>query len=71
MTLTTREKCAIAISNAMILYSYAMKNGESMEQKSIIDVIIKNIPQELKTALSMELIDDVLQFTTNSHMELS
>lgn len=71
MTLTSREKCAIAISHAMILYSYAMKNGENIEQKSIIDFIMKKIPQELKVTLSMELIDDVLQFTANSHMELS
>ncbi|MDE1765410.1 MAG: hypothetical protein KGI27_03930 [Thaumarchaeota archaeon] len=71
MTLTTREKCAVAISHAMILYSYAIKNGKNMEQKSIIDFIVKNMPQELKTALTMELIDDVIQFTANSHMELS
>lgn len=71
MVLTTREKCIIAISHAMILYSASMRNEENPGHKSVIDFILKNIPQELKSEVSMELIDNIFEFISNSKMELS
>ncbi|MDE2589670.1 MAG: hypothetical protein KGL95_08415 [Patescibacteria group bacterium] len=71
MELSRREKTAIAISHAMILYSFRMQDGKISEHQSIIDFVLKNIPQEFKSELSMDLIDEVFTFMSEQHMELS
>ena len=71
MTLTNREKIAILISQAMTLYSMRMQEGKIDERQSVIDFVLKNTPQEYKTSLSIELIDDVFAFISSSNMELS
>lgn len=71
MTLSKREKTAIAVSHTIILYSSRMQDGKIPEHQSIIDFVLKNIPQEFKSELSMELIDDVFTFMSEQRMELS
>lgn len=71
MTLTSREKISILISQAMTLYSMRMQEGKIDEHQSVIDFVLKNTPQEYKTSLSIELIDDVFAFISSSNMELS
>lgn len=71
MTLTNREKMTVLISQAIALYSIRMQDGKIDEHQSVIDFILKNIPQEYRTSLSMELIDDVFAFVSSSNMELS
>ena len=71
MTLTSREKIAILVSQAMTLYSMRMEEGEIEEHQSVIDFVLKNTPQEYKTSLSIELIDDIFAFISSSNMELS
>jgi hypothetical protein len=71
MTLTNREKMAILISQGITLYSIRMQNGKIDKHQSVIDFVLKNTPQEYKTNLSIELIDDVFAFVSSSNMELS
>lgn len=71
MTLTSREKTAILISQTMTLYSMRMQEGKIDERQSVIDFVLKNTPQEYKTSLSIELIDDVFAFISSNNMELS
>ena len=71
MGLTDREKILILISQAISAYSAKMQKGEIPERQSVIDFILKNMPREYKSELSMELIDDIFSFISNNHMELS
>jgi len=69
--LTSRDKIIISISNAIALYSQKLQDGTILQNQSVIDFILKTIPESSKSELSMELIDDVFSFISNSHMELS
>ena len=71
MVLTNREKTTIIISHLVSLYSEKMENGNIPQGQSVIDFIMKNIPQEYKSDLSIEIIDDVFNFIASKPMELS
>ena len=71
LTLTSREKIIISISNSIALYSQKLQEGAITQNQSVIDFILKTIPESSKSELSMELIDDVFSFISSSHMELS
>lgn len=71
MPLTNREKTGILIAQAITLYSLRIQKDERFGQQSVIDFILKNIPEEYKQEISIELIDEVFQFVSSSNMELS
>ncbi len=70
MALTDKEKTAIMVSHLISVYSEKMQETHTMEQ-SVIDFVLKNIPQDYKKYLTMDLIDDVFSFISSNHMELS
>lgn len=59
MPLTNREKMIVLITNAITLYSKKMEEGDIHTNQSIVDFVLKSIPEDLKPEISMELIDDV------------
>jgi len=59
MPLTNREKMIILITNAIILYSKKMEEGNIPQNQSIVDFVFKSVPEDLKSEMSMGLIDDV------------
>ena len=70
MVLTEREKTSIIVSHLISLYSEKIQEYQAVNQ-SVIDFVLKNIPQEYKKYLTMDLIDDVFSFVSSHHMELS
>jgi len=71
MTLSNREKTAIITSHLVSLYSQMIEEGKIPQSQSVIDFLMKNIPQEYKSDLSIDLIDDVFTFISSRPMELS
>lgn len=71
MVLTGREKTVIIISHLVSQYSEKMVKSDIPQGQSVIDFIIKNIPQEFKSDISMDMIDDVFNFISSRSMELS
>ena len=71
MVLTGREKTIIIVSHLVSLYSEKMEKEEIPNGQSVIDFIINNIPQEFKSDISMDVIDDVFSFISSRPMELS
>jgi len=59
MTLTNRENLIIMITNAITLYSKKMEEGNISQNQSIVDFVLKSVPDDLKSEISVELIDDV------------
>ncbi len=71
MSLTNREKIGILISQAITLYSTRLQENKIPEHQSVIDFILKNIPEQYKSELTIDLIDAVFAFVSNNNMELS
>jgi hypothetical protein len=71
MVLTNREKTSIIVSHLVSSYSENMRNDAVSQNQSVIDFVLKNIPEAYKQDLSMDLIDDVISFVSGFHMELS
>lgn len=59
MTLTNREKLVVLITNAITLYSKKMEEDNLTQNQSIVDFVLKSVPEDLKSEMSMELIDDI------------
>jgi hypothetical protein len=59
MPLTNREKLIVLITNAITLYSKKMEAGDIPQNQSIVDFVFKSVPEDLKSEISMGLIDDV------------
>ena len=72
MTLSNREKLLVVISNAISVYSMYTKNPEMMPKNmTMIDFILKATPDDLKKELTMDLIDEVFAFVSQTQSELS
>ena len=48
------------ITNAIAVYSKKIEDGNVPPNQSIVDFVHKSIPDDLKSEVSMELIDDVI-----------
>lgn len=71
MALSIREKTIIVTSHLIALYSEMAEEGKIPQNQSVIDFLMKNIPQQYKSELSMDLIDEVFSFIATRPMELS
>ena len=67
MNLTTREKAISLISNGVAAYSLFLEKGTLPENITLIDFILKSVPEEMKKEITMELIDEVFQYVSNAH----
>jgi hypothetical protein len=59
MVLSNKEKAIVLISNAITAYSIYTQKRSLSEKQSLIDFILKGIPDDMKTEISMTLIDEV------------
>ena len=59
MSLTNKEKIVAVISNGIAVFS--------LLNTTMYDFVLKVIPEELKSELSAELIDEVFQYVTSAH----
>ncbi len=72
MTLTDREKALVAISNAVSVYSVYTKNPDMMPKNmTLIDFVLKSTPPELKKEVTIEIIDEVFDFVSQTRHQLS
>ncbi|MHB8546039.1 MAG: hypothetical protein ACYDAJ_04680 [Nitrosotalea sp.] len=71
MVLSSREKTIVITSHLISLYSEMIEEGKITQNQSVIDFLMKNIPQEFKSELSIDLIDDIFTFISSRPMELS
>lgn len=72
MTLTNRERLLVVISNAISVYSVYAKNPETLpKDMTIVDFVLKSTPEELRKDLTIDLIDEVFAFVSQTQSELS
>ncbi len=67
MTLTNKEKIVAVIANGIAVFSLLQEREELPRNTTMYDFVLKVIPEDLKSELSVELIDEVFQYVTSAH----
>ncbi len=67
VVLSKKEKTVALISNAIAVYSLYQERGNLPENTSLIDFIVKAVPEDIKSEISIELIDEVFEYVSNTH----
>jgi len=64
-----KEKAICLISNAIAVYSLYTEKGTLPNNISLIDFVVKSTPNEIKSEISIELIDEVFEYISKSRMD--
>ena len=67
MGLTNKEKIVAVIANGIAVFSLLQEREELPKNTTMYDFVLKVIPEDLKSELSVELIDEVFQYVTSTH----
>ena len=67
MTLTNKEKIVAVIANGIAVFSLLQEREELPQNTTMYDFVLKVIPEDLKSELSVELIDEIFQYVTSAH----
>ncbi len=67
MTLTDKEKIVAIISNGVAVFSLLQERGDLPENATMYDFVLKVIPEDIKSELSIELIDEIFQYVSSAH----
>jgi len=67
MVLSDKEKIIAIISNGIAVFSLLQERDELPKNTTMYDFVLKVIPENIKSELSVELIDEVFQYVTSAH----
>ena len=67
MTLTDKEKMIAIISNGIAVFSLLQERNELPKNTTMYDFVLKVVPEDIKSELSVELIDEIFQYVTFAH----
>jgi len=67
MVLSDKEKMIAIISNGIAVFSLLQEREELPKNTTMYDFVLKVIPENIKSELSVELIDEVFQYVTSAH----
>jgi hypothetical protein len=67
MSLTNKEKIIALISNGIAVYSLYQERESLPKNTNMYDFVLKVIPEDIKSELNAELIDEVFQYVSSAH----
>ena len=67
MALTNSDKIITIFSNVIAVFFLLQDMEELPKNTTIYDFCLKVIPADIKSELSVELIDDVFKYVTSAH----
>jgi len=67
MTLTNKEKMVAVISNGIAVFSLLQERDEIPKNTTMYDFVLKIVPEDIKSELSIELIDEIFQYISSAH----
>lgn len=67
MALSDKEKIVAVISNGIAVFSLLQEREELPKNTTMYDFVLKVIPEDIKSELNVELIDEVFQYVTSAH----
>ena len=67
MTLTNKEKLVAIIANGIAVFSLLQERDNLPKNTTMYDFVLKAVPENIKSELSVELIDEVFQYVSSAH----
>jgi len=67
MALTNKEKMVAIISNGIAVFSLLQERDSLPKNTTMYDFVLKVVPDDIKSELSIELIDEIFQYVTSTH----
>ncbi len=67
MTLTNKEKIVAVISNGIAVFSLLQEREGLPKNTTMYDFVLKVVPEDIKSELSIELIDEIFQYVSSAH----
>jgi len=67
MTLTNKEKMIAIISNGIAVFSLLQERDDLPKNTTMYDFVLKVVPEDIKSELSIELIDEIFQYVSSAH----
>jgi hypothetical protein len=67
MSLSNREKIIALISNGIAVYSLCQERNSLPKNTNMYDFVLKVIPEDIRSELSAELIDEVFYYVSSTH----
>ena len=67
MALTDKEKMIAIISNGIAVYSLLQERDNLPPNTTMYDFVLKVVPENIKSELSIDLIDEIFQYVTSTH----
>ena len=69
MSLSKKEKAIALVSNGIAAYSIYTQNNSLPQNQSLIDFILKGIPDDMKSEVSMDLIYEIFDYVSKSRLD--
>jgi len=67
MTLTSKEKLVAMIANGIAVFSLLQERDSLPKNTTMYDFVLKVVPENIKSELSVELIDEIFQYVSSAH----
>lgn len=67
VVLSDKEKMVAVISNGIAVFSLLQEREELPKNTTMYDFVLNVIPEDIKSELSVELIDEVFQYVISTH----
>ena len=67
MTLSDKEKMVAIISNGIAVFTLLQERDELPKNTTMYDFVLKVIPEDIKSELNIELVDEIFQYVTSVH----
>lgn len=67
--MNTKEKAIANIANAITVFSIQQNTSQLPKNISMIDFILKTVPEDVKQDVTMELIDSVFSYISATRFD--
>ena len=67
MEITKKEKIGEGISNGIAVFFLLQEGDDLPETTTMYDFVLKVIPEDIQSELSIELIDEIFQYVSSAH----
>jgi len=67
--LNTKEKAIAHIASAITVFSMQQNTNQLPKNISMIDFILKTVPEDIKQDVTMELIDSIFSYISSTRFD--
>ena len=67
MALSRREKAVAIVANGIAAYSLYSSNGSLPAGTSLVDFVVRSLPEDVRADVTADLIDEVFAYVSRAH----